>query len=102
MNFDKSTTRLHYLCIFSMPTKFKNDQRSTVMSLINWLIWKLACMLKTYKTCNPMVRFLKYEFNNKLLGGVTLLRLVISSVTWTQHIYIYIEMGSSYTYSNFK
>ena len=47
-------------------------------------------MLKTYKTCNPMVRFLKYEFNNKLLGGVTLLRSVISSVTWTQHIYIYI------------
>ena len=56
-----------------------------------WLTWKLACMLKTYKTCNPMVRFLKYEFNNKLLGSVTLLRSVISSVTWTQHIYIYID-----------
>ena len=34
-------------------------------------------MLKTYKTCNPMVRFLKYEFNNKLLGGVTLLRVIL-------------------------
>ena len=29
-------------------------------------------MLKTY---NLMVKFLKYEFNNKLLGGVTLLRV---------------------------
>ena len=38
------------------------------------LTWKLACMLRTYKTCDPMVRFSKCEFNNKLLGGVTLLR----------------------------
>ena len=37
-------------------------------------------MSKTYRTCNATVRFSKYEFNNKLLGGVTLLR-VISSVT---------------------
>ena len=36
-----------------------------------------------------MVRFLKYEFYNKLLGGVTLLR-VTPCVTWTQPIYIYI------------
>ena len=34
------------------------------------LEWKLACMLRTYKTCNLMVGFSKYEFNNKLLGGV--------------------------------
>ena len=39
------------------------------------LTWKLACMLRTYKTCDPMVRFSKCEFNNKLLGGVTLLRV---------------------------
>ena len=39
------------------------------------LTWKLACMLKTYRTYNPTVRFPKYEFNNKLLGGVTLLRI---------------------------
>ena len=32
-------------------------------------------MLKTYKTCNSMVRFSKYEFYNKLLGNVTLLRI---------------------------
>ena len=42
-----------------------------------WLAWKLACMLSTYKTCNSMVGFLKYEFNNKLLGGVKLLRVTL-------------------------
>ena len=45
-----------------------------------WFAWKLACMLRTYRTCNSMVRFSKYEFNNKLLGCVTLLR-VTPSVT---------------------
>ena len=45
-----------------------------------WLAWKLACMLRTYRTCNPTVEFTKYEFNNKLLGGVTFFR-VLSSVT---------------------
>ena len=30
-------------------------------------------MLKTYKTCNPMIRL--YIFNNKLLGNVTLFRV---------------------------
>ena len=43
----------------------------------NWLawifVWILVCMLKTY---NLMVEFLKYEFNNKLLSGVTLLRII--------------------------
>ena len=43
-------------------------------------------MLRTY---NSMVWFSKYEFYNKLLGGVTLLR-VTQSVTWTQPIYMYI------------
>ena len=33
--------------------------------------WKLACMLRPYRTCNLTVGFSKYEFNNKLLGGVT-------------------------------
>ena len=36
---------------------------------------KLACMLRTYRTCNLTVGFSKYEFNNKLLGGVTFLKL---------------------------
>ena len=47
------------------------------------MAWKLACMLKTYRTSNPMVGFSKYEFNNKLLVGVTFFK-VISGVTWTQ------------------
>ena len=44
---------------------------------------QLAWLLKTYRTCNLMVRFSKYEFYNKLLNGITLLR-VTPSVTWTQ------------------
>ena len=34
-------------------------------------------MLKTYKTYNSTVRFSKYEFNNKLLNSVTLLRVTL-------------------------
>ena len=48
-----------------------------------WLRWKSACMLKTYRTCDPTVEFSKYEFNNKLLVGVTFFR-VTSTVTLTQ------------------
>ena len=47
------------------------------------MAWKLACMLRTYKKYDPTIVFSKYEFNNKLLVGVTFFR-VISSVTWTQ------------------
>ena len=46
--------------------------------MVNYI--RLACMLRTYKTYNPMIGFLKYEFNNKLLGGVTFFR-VTSGVT---------------------
>ena len=45
---------------------------------------KLACMLRTYITCNSTIGFPKYEFNNNLLGGVTFFR-VTSDVTWAQH-----------------
>ena len=47
-----------------------------------WLTRKLACMLKTNRKCDPTVGFSKYEFNNKLLVGVTFFK-VTSSVTWT-------------------
>ena len=47
------------------------------------LAWKLACMLRTYRTCNPTVGFSKYEFNNKLLDSVIFFRIT-SGVTWTQ------------------
>ena len=53
------------------------------------LTWKLAWMLRKYRTCNPAVGFSKHEFYNKLLGGISLLR-VTPSVIWTQPIYIYI------------
>ena len=46
---------------------------------------QLAYKLKTYKTCNPMVRFSKYEFNNKLFSGVILLQVILG-VTLTQPI----------------
>ena len=51
-----------------------------------WLAWKLAGKLKTYGTCNPTVGFSKYEFNNKLLGGVTGVTFfrVTSGLTWMQ------------------
>ena len=49
------------------------------------LTWKLAWLLRTYRTRNLTMRFSKYEFYNKLLGGVTLLRLtpgvILSNVT---------------------
>ena len=48
----------------------------------------MVCILKTYRKCNSTVRFSKYEFNNKLLSDVTLLRVILG-VTWTQPIYIY-------------
>ena len=54
----------------------------------NQLTWKLVWILRTYRTCNSTVRFSKYEFYKKLLGGVTLLE-VISGVTWIQP-YIYV------------
>ena len=63
--------------------------------MVNY-IW-LACILRTYKTYNSTIGFSKYEFNNKLLGGITLLR-VTSSVTWTPiYIYIYIKYLSTVT-----
>ena len=33
-------------------------------------------MLRTYRTYNSTVRFSKYEFNNKLLSGVTPFRVI--------------------------
>ena len=53
-----------------------------------WPSWKLACIKRTYRTYNSTVRFSKYEFNNKLLGGVTLI-IVTPSVTWIQ-TYIFV------------
>ena len=43
-------------------------------------------MLRTYRKCDPTVGFSKYEFNNKLLIGVTFFR-VTSSVTYN-HLFL--------------
>ena len=43
----------------------------------------MACILKIYRICNLTVKFPKYEFNNKLLGAITLLIYI--------YIYIYID-----------
>ena len=48
-------------------------------------------MLKTYKICNSTVKFPKYEFNNKLLGGVTLLNPLSLSLSLSIYIDIYIR-----------
>ena len=59
-------------------------------------------MLRTYKTCNLMVGFSKYEFNNKLLLGIlknpnrkTKNEIYTDTHTHTHthtHIYIYIQI----------
>ena len=37
----------------------------------------MAWILRTYRTCNSMMRLSKYKFYNKLVGGVTLLRVIL-------------------------
>ena len=34
-------------------------------------------MFKTYRTCNPAVKFSKYKFIKKLLDGVILLKVIL-------------------------
>ena len=52
-------------------------------------------MLRTY---NLMVGFSKYEFYNKLLGDVTLLRVTLG-ITWTQlYIYILVQKEGNWQY----
>ena len=41
----------------------------------NWLTWILIYMLRTYRTYNSIMKILIYEFNNKLLDSVILLRI---------------------------
>ena len=52
-------------------------KRRVYRLMVNYirLAWKLACMLRLYRTCNPAVGFSKYEFNNKLLSGITFVRV---------------------------
>ena len=44
---------------------------------MDWMVnnIRLIYMFRTYRTCNPMVKFSKYKFINKLSGGVILLKV---------------------------
>ena len=44
---------------------------------------KIGMHVKTIQKSNPTVEFAKYEFNNKVLGGVTFFRVTLD-VTGTQ------------------
>ena len=52
---------------------------------------QLTWMLRTYKTYNLIVGFLKFEFYSKLLGSVTLLRVTLDVTKTQPYIYIYIN-----------
>ena len=58
----------------SLKLYIKNEFINRMENYIQFT-WKLACILRTYKTFNSTVGFLKYEFYNKLLGNVTLIEL---------------------------
>ena len=47
------------------------------------------------RTCNSMIRFSKYEFYNKLLDDVTLLKVILD-ITWTHSTYIYIYIWENW------
>ena len=47
------------------------------------LTWKLAWILRIYKTCNLTVWFSKYQLYNKLLDGVTLCRVIPVKLLFT-------------------
>ena len=55
----------------------------------------MSRILRAYKTCNSIVRFSKYKFNNKLLSNITVTLLIECnigvSVIEILYIYIYIE-----------
>ena len=66
-------------CLDSSFSSFKQCIKDEFIDqMVNYI--RLACMLRLYRTSNPTVGFSKYEFNNKLLGGVTFFR-VMSGVT---------------------
>ena len=58
----------------------------------NWLTWTLVYMLRIYIKCNPTVKFLKYNFNNKSLVGITLIKVCIYIYIYI-YIFIYNELG---------
>ena len=61
-----------------MDWMVNNIQLTWKFAWIFFFFWgkNFAWMLRIYKTCNSMIWFSKYEFYNKLLGGVTLLKVM--------------------------
>ena len=59
----------------------KDEFKDQMLNYI-WFKWKLACVLKTYRKCNPTVWFSKF-ISNKLLGCVTFFRVTLDA-TWAQ------------------
>ena len=63
--------------------KKKKKEEEKNEDFMGWMVnnvqltWKLAWMLRTYRIYNSIVGFSKYEFYNKLLGDITLLRTTI-------------------------
>ena len=49
-----------------------------------------------------MIEFSKYEFNNKLLSGVILLRIIQNVIGTQLYIYIYIEREREREREKFK
>ena len=58
-----------------------------------WMIW----ILRTYRTCNSIVWYSKYEFYNWLLSGVMLLKIT-SGITWIQ---LSLSLSLSLSLTNF-
>ena len=51
----------------------QKKKKKFIDQMVNYI--RLACILRTYRACNLTVGFSKYEFNNKLLSGVTFFRV---------------------------
>ena len=66
--------------------------------MVNYI--RLACMLKTYRTCNSTIRFSKYEFNNKLLSSVILLLSVTLRHLLCKNVFLFwkgpLDIGVGY------
>ena len=62
----------------SLKERIKDEFKVQMINYIQ-LAWKLACMLRTYRTFDATVGFSKYKFNNKLLVGVAFFRVTSSS-----------------------
>ena len=59
---------------------------------LNPIGMKIGMHVKKYRTCNSTVGFSKYEFNSKLLSGVTLLRVTLSVCVYQTQYWLCIWM----------